>query len=154
MNEHSSNMLHLTIYAMFSPGLGSKLSHVTITFVSRSVKPLAYAVKQKGKHGQRPTKAALPPQESEPAWQGWSNKAKAPKEFLKSANENLDDFVPSWWGFRGCPHPHPWVTATLAAVERWTSVGLVTGRLQVQTPELTRYKSVVLPLNRQLTHCS
>ena len=26
--------------------------------------------------------------------------------------------------------------------------------LQVQTPELTRYKSVVLPLNRQLTHCS
>uniref|UniRef100_A0A8C7F2K3 ArfGAP with SH3 domain, ankyrin repeat and PH domain 3 n=1 Tax=Oncorhynchus kisutch TaxID=8019 RepID=A0A8C7F2K3_ONCKI len=26
--------------------------------------------------------------------------------------------------------------------------------LQDQTPELTRYKSVVLPLNRQLTHCS
>ena len=34
------------------------------------------------------------------------------------------------------------------------SVALVTGRLQVQTPELIRYKSVVLPLNRQLTHCS
>ena len=33
-------------------------------------------------------------------------------------------------------------------------VGLVIGRLQVQIPELTRYKSVVLPLNRQLTHCS
>ena len=38
-------------------------------------------------------------------------------------------------------------------VSDW-SVGLVTERLQVQTPELTRYKSVVLPLNRQLTHCS
>jgi hypothetical protein len=34
------------------------------------------------------------------------------------------------------------------------SLGLATGRLEVQTPELTRYKSVVLPLNRQLTHCS
>jgi hypothetical protein len=34
------------------------------------------------------------------------------------------------------------------------SVGLVTERLQVQIPELTRYKSVVLPLNRQLTYCS
>ena len=26
--------------------------------------------------------------------------------------------------------------------------------MHVQIPELTRYKSVVLPLNRQLTHCS
>jgi hypothetical protein len=34
------------------------------------------------------------------------------------------------------------------------NVGLVTERLQVQIHELTRYKSVVLPLNRQLTHCS
>ena len=32
-------------------------------------------------------------------------------------------------------------------------IGLVTGRLQVQIPELTRYKSVVLSLNRQLPHC-
>uniref|UniRef100_A0A8C8GLM5 STAS domain-containing protein n=1 Tax=Oncorhynchus tshawytscha TaxID=74940 RepID=A0A8C8GLM5_ONCTS len=35
-------------------------------------------------------------------------------------------------------------------LECWTS----NERLQVQIPELTRYKSVVLPLNRQLTHCS
>ena len=56
--------------------------------------------RQKDKRGQRPTKAALPTQKSESAWQGWSNKVKAPrwvsiiyKEFLKAANENLDDFV-------------------------------------------------------------
>uniref|UniRef100_A0A8C7DBS4 Solute carrier family 26 member 4 n=1 Tax=Oncorhynchus kisutch TaxID=8019 RepID=A0A8C7DBS4_ONCKI len=35
-------------------------------------------------------------------------------------------------------------------LECWTS----NERLQVQITELTRYKSVVLPLNRQLTHCS
>ena len=33
---------------------------------------------QKYECGQRPTKAAPPPQYSETAWQGWSYKAKAP----------------------------------------------------------------------------
>ena len=42
---------------------------------------------------------------------------------------------------------------SIVMLECW-SVGLVTERLQVQIPKLTRYKSVVLLLNRQLTHCS
>lgn len=63
--------------------------------------------RQKDKHNQRLTKAALPLQVSQPAWQGWSNKAKAPGwvEFLKAANEDVEDFVPSGGNFGGVPPP-------------------------------------------------
>ena len=33
----------------------------------------------------------MPPQVSQPAWQGWSNKAPGWVEFLKAANEDFDD---------------------------------------------------------------
>jgi hypothetical protein len=80
--------------------------------------------KQKDECGQRPIRAAQAPQDSEHAWQGWSYKARAPwwegiiyKEILKAANENLDDLVPSQWGFWwGIPFQVVAVLAILAGV--------------------------------------
>jgi hypothetical protein len=74
----------------------------------------------------------MPPRDSEPAWQGWSCKAKAPeresiiyKEILKAANENLDALVPSRWGFWwGAPTQAVAVLATLAVVTHGEGVTL------------------------------
>ena len=66
-----------------------------------------------------------------PAWQGWSNKAKVPgwvriiyKEFIKAANENLDDLVPCRWDFQLGAPTQVAVMTTLAAVTHGEGVTL------------------------------
>jgi hypothetical protein len=50
------------------------------------------------------------------------------KEFFKAANENLDDLVPSWWGFRwDAPTQVVAVLATLAAITQGEGVTIREG---------------------------